>query len=481
MKFLVHSAMDATTVVKNFGEPEYSYYFVLREFLPLLSSLGEVILISDPAQQVDHHYAAAQAADVDCVFLSFTPPHLTCRGLQCPTIPVFAWEFSSMPDEAWWPECPEHDWRLCLSQCAGAIVHSEYSRHAVQALMGDDYPVISIPAPLWDRLESLRSVPPSAHAQPLRIDIENGVVFDTRDPQLQPWLPTPEEIAQSVAESRALIPINERHGYRRTRPTFLAAMRRRWVRWYRQRSNVPRRWHPVLDRLSERWDPWQPGRRRLELSGVVFTSLFNPQDGRKNWVDMLTAYCDAFRHNPHATLVFKLGHNRYEAPIRDMLMTLSRLEAFQCRVILLHGFLSDESYLKLLRGTHYALNASYGEGQCLPLMEYLSCGKPAVAPQHSAMADYMDDQVGFPVNSWADATAWPHDPRVAYRTLRHQVDWVSLRDAFIDAYHCAHRQPERYRQLSSNAIERLRKHCSVGAATPALEGLLTHLLHKEPA
>ena len=98
MKFLVYSAMNAETVVQNFGEPEYSYYFVLREFMPLLSRFGEVIRIEDPQNEVDEHYQQAQAAGQPCVFLSFSPPHLTTLGLRCPTIPVFAWEFSSMPE-----------------------------------------------------------------------------------------------------------------------------------------------------------------------------------------------------------------------------------------------------------------------------------------------------------------------------------------------------------------------------------------------
>ena len=43
------------------------------------------------------------------------------------------------------------------------------------------------------------------------------------------------------------------------------------------------------------------------------------------------------------------------------------------------------------------MNASRCEGLYLPLMEFMSCGTPAIAPDHSAMADYMDAQVGFVV------------------------------------------------------------------------------------
>ncbi|MFI8482094.1 glycosyltransferase [Pseudomonas sp. NPDC078700] len=475
MKFLLYSAMNAETVVQNLGEPEYSYFFVLREFLPLLKTLGEVVLIANPTVEVDVHYSAAQAKGEDCVFLSFTPPHLTCRDLACPTIPVFAWEFSSMPDETWWADRPENDWRSCLAQCGTAIVHSAQSVRAVRQIMGEAFPVVSIPAPVWDRLEPVRralQAAPAARTQPLAI--ERGVVFDSHDADFARLLPTAEDIEREVAESRGIIPIESHLGYRR-RPGTIVGITQYYLRyWYQQvvAPALPASFIAVLDRFIESIDPWQAGARQLELSGVVFTSLFNPQDGRKNWVDMLTAFCAAFKDEPNATLVFKLGHHRYEDAVRGILMAMSRLDPFQCRVVLVHGYLSGDGYTQLIQATHYIVNASYGEGQCLPLMEYLSCGKPAIAPQHSAMADYIDDSVGFVVDSWADATAWPHDPRIAYRTLRQQIDWQSLKEAYSAAYRCAQEHPERYQQLAQNAINRMKKHCSYSVASEQVIGFL---------
>lgn len=482
MKFLVYSAMNAETVVHNLGEPEYSYYFVLREFMPLLQSMGEVVVIADPAREVDTLYREALERGESCIFLSFSPPHLTRRDLACPTIPVFAWEFSSMPGETWWEDRPENDWRLSLQHCGAAIVHSQQSVQVVRELMGQDFPVVSIPAPLWDRQETMRAQLSVAPAKSrTRTAIERGVVFDTHDPKLSRWLPSEEDMIRAVAESRGLIPIDEEKGYRRLSQSVGAITRRYLVAWCRQvlTPSLPSPLRPLVDYLIG--DPWYAGKRELELGGVVFTSLFNPHDGRKNWVDMLTAFCTVFKDEPSATLVFKLGHHRYEDAIQGILMVLPRLEAFRCRVVIMHGYLSDEAYSGLLRATHFVVNASYGEGQCLPLMEYLACGKPAVAPCHSALADYMDESVGFVVDSWADATAWPHDPRVAYRTLRQQVDWSSLCDAFTAAYRCYRDDPERYRQLARNAIERMQKHCSLATARPLLTNLLEQMMAKESA
>lgn len=481
MKFLVYSAMNSEAVRQRFGEPEYSYYFVLREFLPLLRQLGEVQLIDDPAKQVDPLYHAAVDSGQTCVFLSFSPPHLTCLGLDCPTIPVFAWEFSSMPDETWWEDRPEQNWSWCLKQCAGAIVHSRQSAEVIRSMMGTRFPVAAIPAPLWDRMQSAGHRPPpnpDSPAAPIRL--ERGALFDTHDPDIQRWLPTEQELIREVAESRGETPADPDKGYRRAPRSLRRITEEHLVSWYHQvlapRLSETRR--SEWDAWATRTDPWQLGRRQLQLSGVVFTSLFNPLDGRKNWVDMLSAFCLEFRDEPDATLVLKLGHHDHQRALQLILKDLPRLGAFRCRVVILHGMLDDEGYRQLLQNSHFAVNTSHGEGQCLPLMEYLACGKPAVAPRHSALADYIDEEVAFVVGSWADATAWPHDPRIAYRTLRQQIDWSSLCSAYRQAFECYRQHPQRYQQMSHAAVERLREHCSLATAKARLATLFHHLPEK---
>mgnify|MGYP003508278789 FL=1 len=118
------------------------------------------------------------------------------------------------------------------------------------------------------------------------------------------------------------------------------------------------------------------------------------------------------------------------------------------------------------------VNASYGEGQCLPLMEFLSCGRPAVAPRNSAMLDYIDEEVGFVVDGWLQARAWPQDPRAAFRTCQQQIDWESLVKAYRAAYDCFTQTPERYLQLSQNAVGRMQTHCSRRVAKERLKQFL---------
>ncbi len=482
MIFYVYSRLTKENIAYNLGEPEYSYYFVLQEYLPVLKQLGEVVQITDPATEVDPLFIDALERGVPGYFLSFTPPHLTQTGLKCPTIPVFAWEFDTIPNETWWEDQPQNDWRNNLKEFGAAIVHSQFTAESVRKEMHPGFPVLSIPAPVWDRLESLRQV---AMQKPdnSQLTIDSGILFDSHDADFYNWLPSEETIIAHIAAH-----ISEENGIAALKPNlFEKSTKSRKKLTKKLFYNVaqiltdgiaPQKLTNYLKELSSRLSPWDIGRRNLNISGVVFTSVFNPYDGRKNWTDIITAFCNVFKDNADATLVLKLGHRKYNLAIECMLLTLARMPKFSCRIIILHGHLDNSSYTKLIQATDFFVNASHGEGQCLPLMEYLSCGKPAIAPRNSAMLDYIDADVGFVVNSFEDYTTWPHDPRVAYRTRRHQIDWSSLAQGYQDAYACITQDPDRYKQMSSTAITRMQNHCSQAVTLDKLRSILG--MHTSP-
>lgn len=473
MRFLVYSEVNSETITQSLGLSEYSYYFVLKEFLPVLRELGEVCVVKDP-REINPLYAQARREGVPCVFLSFTPPHKTPLGLKCPTVPVLAWEFDTIPSEHWSKERWQ-DWRYALHQCGRAITHSGMTQAAIRAEMGSDYPVVSVPAPVWDKYSLLRErLSAEGRRERSEINVRFGVILDTAAMSLAAHIPI---AAAAVAKAREQETLNRQVDVLpvEREETRLRITYRYGLEWYRLvGSELLAEWllkvkrrllgHalPETDTLPAEPLPeqWQPREHRLELSGVVFTALFNPYDGRKNWEDMLTAFCEAFRGCSDATLVFKFGSSEYRSAMEDMLVYMARLPRFECRVILLHGFLDGADFDALIESTHFVVNASYGEGQCLPLMEFLSCGRPAVAPCNSAMLDYIDPEVAFVVEGWLDATSWAHDPRKSYRTCRQKINWESLVQAYRDAYRCCKFEPERYAAMSGAAIGRMRGHCS---------------------
>jgi glycosyltransferase involved in cell wall biosynthesis len=396
MIIVVYSETFKGALAKRLGESEYSYYFVLKEYRPVLERIGLVVAIGDPVTEVDAIRRNARARGEDAIFLSFTPPHQTQINLECPTYPVFAWEFDSLPTDVWGGD-ERNDWRTVLGRLGHAITHSNFTVGIVKAAMGQDFPIVAIPAPVWDRFDVLYHKNPPRPVCPGIDIVVKGTVVDTAAPEFDPT-------SRQLPDAAEAVP--------------------------------------------------------LHLEGVIYTSVFNPRDGRKNWHDMLCAFVLALRNQADATLIFKLTHHDRELAFEDMLKTVYRLTPFKCRILLILGYLDDPDYERMVDATSFALNASAGEGQCLPLMEFMSAGKPSIATRNTALLDYISDDNSFPVESSLEPWCWPHDPRQAYRTRRHRIDFSSLMRAYSDSYEVATTDSVRYARMSAASNRDLKAHCS---------------------
>ena len=111
---------------------------------------------------------------------------------------------------------------------------------------------------------------------------------------------------------------------------------------------------------------------QVTVEGVVYTSVLNPTDGRKNLWDLITGFCWAFRDKEDATLILKMVNGDLARWYRPYIQMLSQLSPFRCRVIALHGYLEEAEYEKLIAASSYYVNVSGCEGLCLPLMEFMS-------------------------------------------------------------------------------------------------------------
>jgi glycosyltransferase involved in cell wall biosynthesis len=187
---------------------------------------------------------------------------------------------------------------------------------------------------------------------------------------------------------------------------------------------------------------------------------------------MLCAFCLALRDAADATLVFKLTHHDRALAFEHMPEMLYRLSPFKCRVVIILGYLGEADYEALVGATSIVVNASAGEGQCLPLMEFMSAGKPAIAPRNTALLDYVNARNSFRVESSLEPWCWPHDPRQAFRTQRHRIDFGSLMRAYNDSYEVATQDPERYGDMSVRANRDLEAHCSLALVEERLRDFL---------
>src|SRR3954465_12203006 len=229
MVIIVYSETTTALIERNLGKSEYSYYFVLKAFLPILERIGRVITVSDPAVEVDAIHRRAIEEGEEGIFPSFSPPHRTQLDLSCPTIPVIAWEYDTIPTETWSGE-PHQDWRFALNKFGRAITLSSFSANAVRSAMGPDFPVASIPAPVFDRLG------------PLQARSEVGLDFAPR------YL----TIRGRVMDTRAAASVSTKEGTGSD---------------------------PVT----------------LEVGGVIYATVLNPDDYRKNYFDLLGGFCWALR------------------------------------------------------------------------------------------------------------------------------------------------------------------------------------------
>ena len=108
----------------------------------------------------------------------------------------------------------------------------------------------------------------------------------------------------------------------------------------------------------------------------------------------------------------------------------------------------------------------------MPLMEFLSSAKPVIAPRHTAMADYIDEQVAFLVQCSPEPSCWPHDPTGMLYTHRHRLNWQSLMESFHSSYEVATKSPEQYMEMSKCAFTRMLNFASIHSTEKALETFL---------
>ena len=510
LNFILYAAAASSSadIATKLGADDYSYLFVMKFFREVLRALGTVHMVTDPSRDVDTIYRACMARGEECVFFSFAPPHATTLGLACPTIPVIAWEFGTIPDTAWDDE-PRNDWRYVLRQTGRAITISRFAANVIREAMGPMFPVASIPTPVWNRMAGLSTeAPRSTTIKPICLD---GFIWDSRVAKLALEMTLPPLPATRPRKPPVQLPLR---GYLLTlaEPNAAAA----------QPHISPGRISRIIARLAKRIQflsrhpqtasgavpttsvfppPWQPetdlppidepalavfdpdpypaqraqppaDAPALHLDGIVFTAVLSPKDGRKNWQDILSAFVFAFKTTPDATLVFKMigtdpGYWWWE--FHD---AASRLPAFTCRVVVLHGYLDDENYGKLITATHFVTNASLAEGQCLPLVEFMSASRPAIAPDHTAMSDYITPQNALVVESDIEYCAWPHDPRNLLRTTRYRIHWPSLHDAFTQAYEVAKTDPDAYAAMGNAAAATMQTYCGDKSTIASLQQIL---------
>jgi len=411
----------------NLGQAGYSYAFVARQFTRLLEpdfDLRPVTAIpttdSMPSAKGAAHLSFRPLQDVELL-----------PGIKNVVVP--AWEFPEIP-RAPWMTAPREDWARTANASDLILQLCEFTRDAF-VRGGVTTPMVVVPVPVspeyfgvadWQADQVVTLETPA-------IEVVGGGLPPA--PGHSPPRSAGRGLSRFGQSARGLY---QRWG-RRCVPLWIERGLKAGLREARrQRCLVQRSGIVQADRVS--------------LSGVVFTSVFNPFDRRKNWEDLISAWMLTLGGNPHATLVLKL----VGSDPSGLDEVLSRLQAFDRpagggRVVVLTGFLTEEQMIDLARATTWYVTPTRAEGACLPLMQWLAAGRPAVATCHTAIQDYFSPAQGLVVESHPEPCPWPHDPSQVLRTHWQRTVWSSLAKQLEAASQMAMSDRARYLELSQGA------------------------------
>src|SRR6185437_1656075 len=191
--------------------------------------------------------------------------------------------------------------------------------------------------------------------------------------------------------------------------------------------------------------------------------------------DLLSGYLLALKDRDDATLVVKLVVSaEWEAAALAELFAFYRSTGLshRCRLAFVTAYLSEEQLVELTRASTYYLNTSRAEGSCLPLQNFMAAGRPALAPPHTGMADSIDQQCGYTLDSHPEPAGWPQEVNGGYRTTWHRLVWQSLHDQLRASYEAATESLPRYQAMAIRARERMRQLASAESVWPRLAAAL---------
>jgi glycosyltransferase involved in cell wall biosynthesis len=450
------SRRESTTAL---GETGYSYDFVLRAFLPLLELYGEVTHVDRPESQVDFAVRRLVRRGLQAVQLSFRPFSDAYLSRTAANVVFPFWEFPDIPASDY-KDNPRNNW-LRIANHATLILTASHFTAAALARAGVKTPVRVVPVPVSP---PYFDVPDWQRGQTVAIDCPSYVLKQPEVPPLRPADP----------EAR---PGPDSTGFR-LKNQLRSLARRVWVDGIK--PLLPLRLSKALVAAKNAGKrAWKEGETelpiaasRLELSGIVYTAILNPDDKRKNWQDLITAFLLALGDRDDATLVLKLVVS-YAAPVREVLAFYNKLGLpHRAKIVLVTDYLSDAQMRELARASTFYVNASRAEGACLPLQDHLAAGRPGIAPACTAMCDYFDAWVGFVVESHPEPCPWPDDDSGRLHTSWQRIVWSSLHDRLATSYDVAKTRPEVYQQLSAQARSRMKSWASVEAVWPKLRDAL---------
>jgi glycosyltransferase involved in cell wall biosynthesis len=424
IEFLVYG-LDPNSALGAYG---YSWVLAQRSFLPILRRIAPVREIVHPESSLDYWAREARLRGRLPIAVSFRPFQDAYISRLVPTVSYCFWEFPDIPRETLFGN-PRYDWARMARESALILCGSSCAEEAFRKA-GVKTPVCVVPPPLSSAWEH-----------------EDGEEVELRGVDIKP-VPSTEE--------RELQPFGD------VAPKWLAFARslltHRWLppSVYAASRRLKRLAKAAIGRRPAA-PPEASGDPPLELGSnhVAFTSVFNPLDGRKAWRETLGAFLHSLGSKPDATLLLKFvcspaAAAEMRGEVQKIVQAYGR-RMLRSRVIAISEALSDAAMHRLARATNWYVNGSRAEGCCLPLLEMMAFGRPAISPMHTAMTDYFSGQAGLVVDSEQVPTDWPGHATGEMNTTWAALSWTSLCQAFDRAYEMSRTDRDAYETLANRA------------------------------
>jgi glycosyltransferase involved in cell wall biosynthesis len=456
---VVSSLYSDAEMVDRIGREAYSYRFVYRAFAPLLQRWGRTVEITHAESRLDYALWQARQQQDEPLHLSFLPPHLTYLTQRAPNVVFPFWEFPDIPNSSI-ANNPRNDWVRLSEHLDQLLTACTFTRDAFLRA-GVTTPIHVVPVPIAG---DYFTVPAWQPDQRVVLDCPCYVFPLPEAPpasQPNPWVPATTERLSLKAKARRVYKCYVKPRIPARVDKYLTVALRTVAAVRGSRHEDVRIPYPVST--------------ALDLSGVVYTTILNPFDPRKNWQDLFSAFLLALGDCEDATLVVKMVVCPHLTPpaVNGMVHYYQTLGIrHRCKLIFVPTYLSDAQMVQLAQASTFYVNSAKAEGACLPLQDYLAAGRPGIAPRHTAMLDYFDDNIGFVVASHPEPAPWPHDPEQRLRTRWNRLVWQSLYDQFRTSYAMAKQDTARYQALAVRGRERMADYASAERVWPKLAAAL---------
>ena len=168
----------------------------------------------------------------------------------------------------------------------------------------------------------------------------------------------------------------------------------------------------LMDGLGSRpfVEPWRRGN-----DVRIFLTVLNPEDLRKNLLNMLEGFALATAQRGRDILVVKLsvpsgdyfGDSAPHECLRRRYL-FRPVSIYHPRILFVWDYLDDVQLSALYSMADFYLSASHCEGQNLPLLEAMAHGTVALSTRNTAMLDYIGDDTAVVIREGVYSGAVPN-------------------------------------------------------------------------